>query len=544
MKKLTLALTLLLLAPQSAHAGTYHVYTCGTWANNAWRATAVPGVAEDASCAGGYIGLTVPPKTTMANNTAAALTFTSPPGTTIADFALNRAISFIDPTAEKTHRYFLLYSLGATHFAGAGNFHDPTRNALSAQHQWYGYPANNVSVARSDVSRRSFPALNAYPGNANQLILRAGCFARGTPCSVAAGGRIAHVLYGSDVTISDPTAPSVSVEASGLLAGGYRDGNDPITLTASDNSGIRRAELLDVTGPPVVVAAEDYARTRTDARRVCDYSRPAPCPNLARETIRPTSLPAGQRQLLVRVTDTAGNVSTRGPYPVFAVTASNRGALNGTNATETATLQVEWTKGGGHRRRTLKYGEHAGVRGRLLSSAGARIGGAKILLITRDKRSDAPSVTRNTIVTKSDGTFQTTVAATASRLLQFAWASHANDIRFSANAFLTLQARAAATLKPSTRHPRVGRRFRLSGHLKGVNRGGVPVIVQGKLRGARHFTTFADTTSSSKGSFHVSYRFRTSGARGHRYQFRARIRPGRHFPYETGYSRTVSVTVR
>ena len=34
------------------------------------------------------------------------------------------------------------------------------------------------------------------------------------------------------------------------------------------------------------------------------------------------------------MTDTGGNVVDRGPYPVFAVTPSDRGALNGANATD------------------------------------------------------------------------------------------------------------------------------------------------------------------------------------------------------------------
>ena len=84
------------------------------------------------------------------------------------------------------------------------------------------------------------------------------------------------------MTINDPTAPTVTVEASGLLAGGARNGSDPITVTASDNSGIRRVELLDVSNPaaPPLVGVEDYAVDRTDVNKSCDYSLPAPCPGL------------------------------------------------------------------------------------------------------------------------------------------------------------------------------------------------------------------------------------------------------------------------
>src|SRR3954471_9800417 len=125
--RLVLAIFALLLAvPAAASAGTYHVYTCAAggkvYANGAWKTADVAGVTEDSSCAGNLIALTVPAGARMADNTSSALTFTSPAGTTIADFALTRQIGYTNPVAADTHRYFLLYSLGATHFAGAGNF--------------------------------------------------------------------------------------------------------------------------------------------------------------------------------------------------------------------------------------------------------------------------------------------------------------------------------------------------------------------------------------------------------------------------------------
>ena len=548
-KLLALAAALTALSPAAAHAGTYHVYTCvaagKTWANGAWKLSAASGVNSDTSCAGNFIALTVPAEARMTNNTSAALSFTSPSGTTIADFSLTRQIGYNNPVAADTHKYFLLYTLGATHFAGAGNFHDPTRNVLNGQKHWYGYPDNNVNVAKSTVTRASFPALAKYAGNANTLILRAGCFDRASPCSVNTGGAILHILHGSDVTINDPTPPTATAEASGLLAGGGRSGSDPVTVTASDGAGIRRVELIDVTNPaaPAVVGVEDYAESRTELNRICDYTQPSPCPNLVRETIRPTALPAGGRSVLVRVTDTGGNIVDQGPYPVYAVTPSDRGAPNGSNATEAATFDMSWTVGG-KSRRTLRYGTRAGIRGKLINSNGQPIAGAKVVLLTRDLRRDAAVVPRTTIVTGSDGTFRTTVTATASRLLQFAWLSHTNDVRPGANGYLTLQARADAQLTVSTRRPRVGRSFTVSGRLRGVSRGGVPVIVQGRAAGSKRFETFADTTTSSSGRFKVTYRFRSSASRGRSFVFRARIRPAARFPYETGYSHTVTVRVR
>ena len=551
-RSLVLALALLTslscAIPAAAEAGTYHVYSCAaagrTWHNAAWKpAPAIGGVTQDIDCAGG-IGLTAPAGARAANNTYTILSVTSPVGTTIVDFALNRQIHFENPTAPDTHRYYLLYTLGSIHFAGGGDCCNATRDPLHAQGSWYGYPEANFAISPRTNTLRQFPALRSYAGDARTLAIRLGCYNRGSECSVAAPGRIAHLLHGSDITINDPVAPSVTVEASGLLDGAPHDGSDPVTVSASDTAGIRRVELLDVTnGAPAVVGVEDYAEIRTDTSRACDFSLVNPCPGLSRETVRPTALPAGDRLLTVRVTDTGGNVVERGPYAVTALTPSNRGARNGDGATDTGTLQVGWTRGA-KRSRTLSYGARAGVRGRLLNAAGAPVANARVTLLTRDLRRAAPVVPRVTLVTGPDGSFRTTVSATASRMLQFSWLSHVNDVRFTANAYLTLRARASARLNVSTRRPRVGRRFTLRGRLRGVSRSGVTVILQGRARGSRRWETFADTVTTSSGRFRARYAFRSPASRGRGFVFRARIRPSSRFPYSTGYSPTVTVRVR
>src|SRR3954464_10114536 len=118
---LALAIAALFIAVPAAEAGTYHVYTCAAggkvYPNSAWKTVDVPGVTEDSSCAGNLIALTVPAGARMADNTSSALTFTSPAGTTIADFELTREIGYTNPVAANTHKYFLFYSLGPTIFA-------------------------------------------------------------------------------------------------------------------------------------------------------------------------------------------------------------------------------------------------------------------------------------------------------------------------------------------------------------------------------------------------------------------------------------------
>ena len=507
-------LAALLLFPATAHAGTYHVYACGAYANNSWTATAAAGLSVDTSCAGGTIGVAVAPGATTPNGAQGGLVFRSPAGTSVAAFTLSRQLDYVPAPPKGTHRHYAIYALGGTAFAGAGDYP--------------GVPAGPVHTGRQTITRGTFPALASAPAS-NALGLLVGCFKRSNPCS---GSTINHRIYSADVLVNDPTAPALAVEASGLLAGGQRDGSDAVTVTASDVSGIRRVELVDsVAG---VVGSSDSA---------CNSSKPAPCPNLSRKVVRPTSLPSGARLLTVRVYDAGGNVTARGPFPVDAITPSNRGAFNGTNATDSGSLQVAFAHSK-HTRRTVSYGQRIAIGGRLRNSGGTPVSGAQIEVLTRDLRRGADTIARHALTTRSDGSFNYRAPASASRLIQFAWRAHVNDTRYATSAYLTLNTRAAATLHTSTRSPRVGARMAISGRMQGVEREGVTIIVQGRARGSRSWATFADTSASRTGIFKVHYRFRSSGSRGKRFQFRARIRPGATSPYKTGYSKVVTVRVR
>ena len=491
------------------------------------------------------IGMRIDPGKPLAAGAVGGLSFTSPAGTAITDFMLERQLDYNSPAVDGKAKPFALYQLGSIVFAGAGYYNPTIRSRLNAQKSWYGFPSSEAHVARGRVSRANFPALAAYKNDARTLLLRVGCYG-GKPCQVGAGGRVLHVAYGARITVDDFTAPSsMTVEAAGLLSGGFRDGSDPVTVSAADNAGVSRFQILDVTDPasPRVVGEEDYARgSKTDKGATCSARLAKPCPDHSRETVRAGSLEVGRRTLLVRAVDVGGNYLDRGPYTVDVATPSDRGAANGSNASEPGRVIVRFS-GTSKKRRTVRYGKKMGVRGRLLNADGGPIGGATLRLVTRDLRQGARPFDRKAIKTRSDGWFRFTVRARASRQLQVAWRARANDSRFAANGYLTLRARAAGSLH-ARRSIAVGQRLTLRGRLKGVRRGGVPVVLQGKPRGARRWQTFADTTSSRRGTFRAGYRFQTAGARGRTYLFRARIRRAPGFPYETGATRTIRVRVR
>src|SRR4029453_961396 len=155
---------------------------------------------------------------------------------------------------------------------------------------------------------------------------------------MAAGSILQLELTGSRVTIEDNVPPVIDgVQAGrGLLAPGVRSGDEPVTFSATDNSGVRSAELVDVTDAanPTVVASEDYfTGPNTDAGTRCDYTRPRPCPDVKDETIAAPTPIAGRRTLILRVHDAGGEPTVSAPFGIQA-----RGPLNGANGGDGARL--------------------------------------------------------------------------------------------------------------------------------------------------------------------------------------------------------------
>jgi hypothetical protein len=351
-----------------AHAGSYTVFACGSYDNRSWNSVGGTGITADETCPGATtMGNAVGGGARVPLGSTGTTTFIAPTGMTIADFTLTRQLTYRNGApADGTRRLYAIYKLGDTVFAGAGHYDNATRNRLNAVGSWYGYREKNIVVPRSTVSRASFPALAGYAGTATSLQIAVGCFngTVNTPCSVAAGGGVSHLLSGAQVVLDDPTAPTASIEASGLLAGGPHSGADPITLDASDNGGIRRAEIIDVTASgSSVVGVEDYAAgARTDLGATCSFRLRRACPVLTNETVHPTGLPAGRRTLKVRIVDAGGNVLEQGPYAVDVTTPSDRGLRNGTDATRRR-----------HAERPL-HRHHQGAPHRRLPSQGPHLG--------------------------------------------------------------------------------------------------------------------------------------------------------------------------
>jgi hypothetical protein len=531
-------------AAPAAHAGTYTIYACNAggknWDNRSFAIEGgVPaGVATDVACAptGDSIGLSLSAGARLGGGAFARNMFRPAPGTTISDFRINRRIHFNSPAVEGAGRPYVLLGIGRPSGSipaeGAGEH--SAAGPLGSAGLWYGNPSSRSGII-------TFAGVKA-PADANAVFVQVGCRSAATPCQLGPGGRVEYSIIGAAITVTDNSVPRATVAASGLFAGGQRHGSDLVTLSASDNSGIRRVELVDVTDPaaPAVVGFEEYDHARPPATTTrtgatCSWRLRVPCPDLDGETLRPTSLQTGHRSLVVRVYDAAGNPTERGPYPVNVVTPSDRGPVNGAPSVRVSALLK-----GGRTRRTMRQGKRFSVRGRVVTPEGAPVAGAELRIRTRDTHREV-YVDRGAVTTGADGRFAWRGRARASRLIQVGWRERMNDTRFAESAYVGVRAKARASLR-GPRRVAIGRRFTLRGKLRGVKPGEpVAVVAQGRPAGGR-YSTFALGHAKGK-RFKLRYRFRNPSSRGRTFQIRVRLLPRGNWPYEPGRTRAVRLRV-
>jgi hypothetical protein len=195
-----------------------------------------------------------------------------------------------------------------------------------------------------------------------------------------------------------PPALTGPTAGQGLLAPGMRSGDEPLTFTASDNVGISRAEIVDVTdaNAPRVVAAEDYASAQTDQKASCDFSRPKPCPDLksendrrvARDRRRPHAAAAGDRlgrqpDGLRAVRDHRARAAQRRRRRRWL--APRRGLPGAGVARPRQSAPPRQRPAPGAQRR---FGKAADVRGILRNAAGQPVAGAELRLLVRELQDD------------------------------------------------------------------------------------------------------------------------------------------------------------
>jgi hypothetical protein len=556
------------LAPATAHAGSYDVYSCKVgsafYGNNAWVGANNAGAgdpaftAPDATCANAADPLVALMRPAAAGATVAygasvssALHIDAPANTRITDFALTLRHWFSTPS----NVGFNLLQFGSKGVSLAGSWDsNPAGDqaAINAEKHWYGAGAA-VDSGLVTITKADSPQAQRQ-GSATSIFLYAGCSAAGT-CTFDQNSIDQLQLFGSRVTIQDDLPPDITaVQAGvGLLAPGVRSGAEPITFSASDNSGIRRAEIVDVTNAadPAVVASEDYnTGPNTNAGTRCDYTRPRPCPaDVKNETIAAPTPIAGHRTLLLRVTDAGGETVVSPPFSVQA-----RGPLNGSNGGDGARLIAGFPakvfRGKGKKRHavfvlrsshTVSYGKGATVRGTLKGADGQPVGGADVRILVREARLGAQYVDRGGVTTGPDGRFIFPVPAGSSRVLRLAYRAYLGDDAYAARSTATLNTRA----RISVRGPKQVRRSgvaKFSGRLVGrpFPPRGITVDLQIFQPGVG-WRVFGNARTRKSGTFTVRYHFQRA-SQG-RFTFRIRLRPNDAYPYSRGVSRRMRVRV-
>jgi hypothetical protein len=543
-----------------AHAGSYDVLSCsidgGFYPNNAWVAgnnpAGNPAYATDTSCdnAADSLGVMLAGGNAFANGTYAALFFNAPSDTKITNYKLVAWHYWYAPgNGGPDATTYEIMSFGPMYFSGVGQFDAVAQQALAGEGHWYG---SGGAIDTKAITRTlNDSGLARHQGSAALLALSTGCW-NAAGCTLAANANVFIQLFGSRVTITDNTVPDLTAidRDSGLLAPGVRAGDEPVTFSATDNVGIRRAELVDVTdaASPSVVASEDYSSTATAQNARCAYTRPRPCPDLKNETISAPSPIAGKRTLIVRVTDAAGNQTVSAPFTVVA-----RGPVNGAGGGDGARLIAGFPghvmRGRGKARRrvgvlrpskTVRWGHGATVRGILRNAAGQPIAGAELRLLVRELRLGAGYVDRGAVTTGADGRFTFGITRGSSRRFRIAYRAYAGDDHLTAKSDLTFNTKARITVHVP-RHARSHGTVRFRGSLRGrpLPPRGVTLELQAHQPG-RGWRTVKTTRTGKGGVYSTRYRFNSASGR---FTFRLRLRPNDSYPYARGTSKAVRVRV-
>ena len=444
-----------------------------------------------------------------------------------------------------------------------------------------------------------------YPINVASISYTISCeYIGGCPRYFKEGANEAAIatikLFGTRVTVSDSSVPSLKAGGP-LLSAGWRRPGDVLTYDAGDNVGVR-AVRLDIGGRTRRVAAS------------CDYHRPIPCATRRAATMSvPPGTPDGIHSARIVAEDAAGNEKAvprqimldgtpptarlqraRGKTIVIAVGDATSGVASAgievRNRSNEPYRNLAGTLAGGKLRATLDrgnasridmrvtvrdaagnvtqgnptrlsvtsakfgrrtrrvrsnrvkvpFGRRATIRGRLLLSGGEPLAGQTIGVVSTVRRRGAHAQFVGAATTGRSGRFAIRIPAGPSRRLSFVFAGGSGALGNTRG--ITYRVPASSTIHASRIRLSGSGRVRFSGRLR--TRGeriaghGLVLVLQGRERG--HWRTFDDSRTNGKGRWHATYNF--SGRPG-RYPIRVRIRHQTSYPFELGYSRALTVRV-
>jgi hypothetical protein len=377
-------------------------------------------------------------------------------------------------------------------------------------------------------------------------------------------------IRGIRTTLHENAAPSAAIDGGTVTLSGSRAGSHTVSYSAADDeSGVERDDAL-LDGIIVATASDARDLTRPVAQQTgdCRYSGLSACPTTTSGTLsfNTANVPDGAYALTLRATDAAGNTRTTtfarpvvidnvpdtvalAPLPstgavgsATRVTTPATGSApdNGEGASANATVRATFA---GTRRgvATSRFGKQVLIVGQLKRPDGKPIAGATLHVLHQDKTVGASMTIVAEVTTDAQGTFRHVTTAERSRTIRIGYRARHADGAFAHSTDVGLSVIAPVRLSTDRRTLRNGQAVRFRGSIPGAPRGSRKVV-ELQVRKGRNWMTFR-STRLRQGRFSESYRFtRTYGTT--RYVFRARVRAESGFPFTTGYSKNVGVTVR
>ncbi len=187
----------------------------------------------------------------------------------------------------------------------------------------------------------------------------------------------------------------------------------------------------------------------------------------------------------------------------------------------------------------VRLGRRARISGQLTNADGQPVPAATIYVFSRSVV--APESLAGVTVTDSMGHFSYTARGSSSRTLRLLYLG--TRLALPAEREVGLRVPAVSTLRASRRRARNGQGVVFRGTVRSlpVPSTGKLVEMQAHFRG--RWRTFSTVRSDSGGHWRFRYRFGGTVSRV-RYRFRVLVPAEGGYPFETGISRTVKVTVR
>jgi hypothetical protein len=554
---LVAGLALALLAA-AARAGEYHVYSCRTPSGqvaptDGWSAPEHPvydPTLNTCEAGGGLIAAVDAGHIHPADSgfDKATWAFDAPAGEVIAGATLWRAGNTFGGSNENASYLFWLsgdapLGLSARIFdecragvdcASEGNF----ANSLVTE--------NRVIVPASALNS-SYLSLNAYCGS----------FVKEAQCPTNEGGKITYdaivELFAADLTLSQPTPPTVSAVGGGLAEDSTVQGTSDVAFHATDpGSGIYEV-LFQVDGQIASrsVLDEDGGRCHNVGRTADGlpaflYTQPCPAALSVDVPFDTTGLANGVHHLLVSVTDAAGNATTvldRELTVANPAAGAVRGPANGQDPTERATLTARW-QGTSGAHLSGRYGAPRALEGQLTGPEGHGIADAQIEVGELPADAGAHLHALAEPRTDTDGRWSLRLPRDLSSCeLRIAYRSHLGDALPAATRTLSLTVPAALQLRIAPRTASDEGTIRFSGRLRGgpLPPGGKQLVLEARSPGGP-WIEFHVIHTRAHGRFGFRYRFRLPGPA--RYQFRVRSEAEADFPFAAGSSNAVGVFER